>query len=159
MDRNEFIGTLRGALKGQMSENQVEEHIRYYYDYISEEIAGGKREEAVLQELGDPRLLAKTILTAAEGRSQSNTSWTYTEGEEETKKGFHTQENQTGGVDLHYGKLNLNTWYGKLLVILLIGVILFLVFQIVGGILSLLLPIFLPVLVIIFVIRMFSGKR
>ena len=158
MDRNEFVATLRGALQGQISDSLVEEHVSYYYHYISEEIAKGAREEAVLEMLGDPRLIAKTIIDTADGQRRSGSTWTYTEGDEEPQKGFHAQENGDGGVDLHYGRLNLNTWYGKLLIIAIIVFVLYLVFRIVGGILSLILPILIPVLVIVFVIRLFTGK-
>jgi len=158
MDRNEFISILRGTLQGQIRDSLVEEHVNYYYYFISEEIAGGKSERDVLDMLGDPRLIAKTIVETAEEQPRINRSYTYTEGEEESAKGFHAQENENGGVDLHYGKLNLNTWYGKLIVIALIVLVLVLVFQIVGGILSLILPVAIPVLIIVLVIRLFTRK-
>lgn len=159
MDRNEFIGTLRGALQGEISDALVEEHVNYYYHYISEEIARGKKEEEVMELLGDPRLIARTIIDTAGGQRQASSSWTYTEGEPERPKGFHARENEDGKVDIHYGRLKLNTWYGKLLIAAIIVLVLMLVFTIVGGILSAVLPILIPILVILFVIRLFQDRR
>lgn len=62
MDRNEFVSTLRAALTGEVSPAVVEDNVRYYQNYISQEIASGKSEKEVLEELGDPRLIARTII-------------------------------------------------------------------------------------------------
>ena len=44
MDRNEFVSTLRAVLTGEVSSAVVEENVRYYNSYISQEIASGKTE-------------------------------------------------------------------------------------------------------------------
>ena len=122
MDRNEFVSTLRAALTGEVSPAVVEDNVRYYQNYISQEIASGRREEDVMEELGDPRLIARTIIdTQGDGGYES--SQTYYEEEPETPKGFHAEINDEGGVDIKYKKFNFNTWYGKLLVavVILVG--------------------------------------
>ena len=50
MDRNEFVSTLRAALTGEVSPAVVEDNVRYYQNYISQEIASGKSEKEVLDE-------------------------------------------------------------------------------------------------------------
>ena len=62
MTRYEFTERLRNALMGEVPATVIEEHIRFYDRYISDEIAKGKSEEEVLAGLGDARLIAKTIL-------------------------------------------------------------------------------------------------
>lgn len=62
MDRQTFLETLRRALYGKISENDLAGHMRYYDDYIKQEIQHGKSEQEVLNELGDPRLIARTII-------------------------------------------------------------------------------------------------
>ena len=47
---------------GGMEPAEVEEHIRYYSDYIDSQMRMGMGEEAVLASLGEPRLIAKTLL-------------------------------------------------------------------------------------------------
>lgn len=62
MERQEFINGLKAALSGRLPAAEVEEHIDYYQDYINREIRSGRSGEEVLGELGDPRLIARTIL-------------------------------------------------------------------------------------------------
>lgn len=66
MTREIFIDTLRRALYGKIDDYTLTGHIQYYENYISQEIAKGRSEQDVLEELGDPRLIARTILDAAD---------------------------------------------------------------------------------------------
>lgn len=61
MTRDKFLQELRIALQGRVSQKEVNEQLRYYENYIIEESRKGKTEEEVLAELGNPRLIAKTI--------------------------------------------------------------------------------------------------
>ncbi|MDE7266190.1 MAG: DUF1700 domain-containing protein [Lachnospiraceae bacterium] len=61
MNREEFLRQFREALEGKVSERIISENVTYYRNYINQQINSGKSEEEVLRELGDPRLLAKTI--------------------------------------------------------------------------------------------------
>lgn len=62
MDRQEFIEKLRMALSGRLPSAAVADNVNYYEDYINVEIRKGRMEEDVLASLGDPRLIAKTII-------------------------------------------------------------------------------------------------
>ena len=62
MDRTEFLEALREKLKEGMSERDISEQVNYYSKYILDEVRGGKPESQVLEELGNPTLLARTIL-------------------------------------------------------------------------------------------------
>lgn len=64
MDRYEFIDALRAALSGKVPATTVEDNVQYYEEYIAVQLRQGKSEEEVLSSLGDPRLLAKTIIEA-----------------------------------------------------------------------------------------------
>lgn len=61
MNREEFLKQFREALEGKVSEQVINENMRYYRNYINNQVGNGKSEQEVLRELGDPRLLAKTI--------------------------------------------------------------------------------------------------
>ena len=61
MRKEEFLQTLRRALTGDVPQGVVEENIRYYDGYITEEVRKGRTEEEVIGEIGDPRLIARTI--------------------------------------------------------------------------------------------------
>lgn len=64
MDRHEFISILRTALAGKVPATTVEDNVRYYEEYIETQTRQGKREEEILAALGEPRLLARTIIEA-----------------------------------------------------------------------------------------------
>lgn len=64
MNRYEFISILRTALNGKVPATTVEDNVRYYEEYIEVQLRQGKSEEEILEALGDPRLLARTIIEA-----------------------------------------------------------------------------------------------
>lgn len=63
MNREEFIKILRSELKLYLEQNAIDNEIEYYDKYISDEVNKGRTEKEVIEELGDPRLIAKTIKT------------------------------------------------------------------------------------------------
>ena len=67
MSKQEFLDKLRAALSGNVPAKLVEENVAYYSDYINAQIRVGRSEESVLQSLGEPRLIAKSIITANYG--------------------------------------------------------------------------------------------
>lgn len=56
------MDSLRRSLTGGLSPQEVNEHICYYSDYIDSQMRMGNTEEAVMASLGEPRLIAKTLL-------------------------------------------------------------------------------------------------
>lgn len=62
MSKQEFLESLRRSLTGGLEPQEVNEHIRYYSDYIDSQISMGNSEETVMASLGEPRLIAKTLL-------------------------------------------------------------------------------------------------
>lgn len=71
MNRIEFMEKLQRALASGLSDRQVTENVRYYQEYVDTEIRKGRSEEEVLAGLGDPRLLAKSIIEANKRAGQS----------------------------------------------------------------------------------------
>ncbi len=53
---------MQDALIGSVSSEELNENMRYYEEYIHSQVRSGKTEQEVLNELGDPRLIAKTII-------------------------------------------------------------------------------------------------
>lgn len=72
MTQNEFLTTLRKALNGQVSPEIVSENLSYYQSYIAGEMNKGRNEEEILDELGDPRLIARTIIDADGGAGRTS---------------------------------------------------------------------------------------
>ena len=71
MSKQEFLDTLRRALARELSESEVADNINYYWNYIEQQVASGKSEEQVLSELGDPRLIARTILQVDQQKEEA----------------------------------------------------------------------------------------
>jgi uncharacterized membrane protein len=61
MTKLEFLDTLRSVLAGEVPESEIESNIKFYDDYIRNE-SRDNGEEYVLEQLGNPRLIAKTII-------------------------------------------------------------------------------------------------
>lgn len=74
MNSNEFLRILRESLEMSLEQDAINAQLDYYDKYISDEIKNGKTEKEVLEELGDPRLIAKTIKTVNTGEGIKKTS-------------------------------------------------------------------------------------
>ena len=67
MNTGEFSSRLEDALRGKVSNQVIEANLQYYRDYITGEIRKGRTEEQVMDDLGDPRLIARTIIETQGG--------------------------------------------------------------------------------------------
>lgn len=70
MNKTEFVETLRRNISSVGDYNFVNETVDYYQNYIESAMRQGRTEEDVMAELGDPRLIAKSIL-ASRGMGQT----------------------------------------------------------------------------------------
>lgn len=147
MNRSEFLETLRSQLTGQMHEGKVAAHVRYYEDYIQSQVRGGRSEQEVLAELGDPRLIARTLLDTDPDTGQENYEEysTYSEGD--------VDRQQSAGKHVHVWRFD--TWYSKLLGALIFLIILFLVFHILTAVL----PFFIMLALVLLVISAIRNIR
>lgn len=123
MVKGEFLEILRSQLSGQMQEDKVAAHVRYYQDYIEAQVRGGRPEAEVLRELGDPRLIAKTLLDTDTGEAVYQEYQSYTEN----------QENEN--TSKSHRKLDLSTWYGRVIVIVLAALVIIGLLVVIGTIL------------------------
>lgn len=158
MTRQEFLEELRIALQGEISQSRINEHLRYYDNYIMEESRKGKTEQQVLEELGNPRLIAKTLIDTADGYGTEYRESAYTGDFRESRqeaKGFQADYSREHGWDIRYGKFRFNSWYGKLILILAAILIIILVAQLV----AFLLPIVIPIVMILMILSLVFGNR
>lgn len=155
MSRQEFLQRLKEALIGEVPQNVIEENIRYYDDYISTEARKGSAEEEVTASIGDPRLIAKTIMEASENAGTANSGRTFYESF--TEDGHNAYEEKRESKQIHY--VDLSKWYWKLLGIVIVVLFFFLVASIVTGIFSLLMPLMGPLLLILLVVWFVRGMK
>ncbi len=66
MSKREFLQKLDEYLSYELPDRYVEKNLKYYSDYIDSEVRNGKSLKEVLDYLGDPQLIARTIIDAAE---------------------------------------------------------------------------------------------
>lgn len=62
MNKTEFLKRLENSLTGHIEKDKIAENIEFYRGHIEKEILSGSPEEEIIKDLGDPRLLAKTII-------------------------------------------------------------------------------------------------
>ena len=135
MSKTEFLDILYNQLSGQMPEGSVAAHVQYYRNYIEDEQQKGRTETDILNDLGDPRLIARTLLDTEVGagnpQNGSTYSAIYNEADSYYNK-YDSSDSARGHVKKHSFKLDLSTWYGKVAVILIAAVVLLLLVTILG---------------------------
>ena len=149
MNKEEFLLKLREALAGEIPQAEIENHISYYRNYLSND-QDGKTEEQKLEELGEPRLIARTIIDAAsmatESREQKNREYSYS-GNQNTKDAEVQNDFRFRSFSFHE-----MAWYQKLLLaiigVLIVTVLLGVLVLGVNLFFSLIVPILLVVLVV-----------
>lgn len=142
MNKQEFIDRLRSALNGRVSPSLVTENINYYEDYINMEVRKGKSEEEVLQLLGDPRLIARTIID--------------TNAKDESEEGSGKSAYSNGNYQDTNPKVKGYQMPGWLVAVIVI-VILVLIFSVIFSVLSFLAPIIIPIMVVLFLVKLFRD--
>lgn len=176
MNKQEFINRLRAALNGRIPPEQVTENVNYYEDYINTQIRMGRSEQDVLAALGDPRLIARTIIETS-GQGSSNAGYgngAYTNSSYTNYNGSYQQNSQQGAYsgsyrNSSYGsagsdyneyqsgrgskRFHLPGWLWAIIVILVMVVILNAVFSVV----SYFLPILFPILLVVFLVKLFRD--
>ena len=140
MNKEVYIDALERKLWDRLDPDKLRDIIFYYKDYFAMEAAKGIPEEETIQKLGDPALLAKSILAAEDSKAET--------AEPEIEQGMQKQSREFRG--------------GKLLVLLVIVAVLIVLCAIIGlvfSVVSALLP-FLFVLAFVFLIfSFFKNKR
>ena len=164
MRKDEFLQTLRRALNGNVPPRVVEENVRYYDGYISDEVRKGRTEEAVIEEIGDPRLIARTIEDTTDGAGEGefvDADSSYDQSSSRTERGYGTYDSdRTGSTQrhsVHY--IDLSKWYWRVLAVVIVFAVIYLVFMVIGGVLTLIAPFIGPLFLIWLVVTLFKNFR
>lgn len=144
MTKQEFLLDLQKALTNRLSSAEVNEHVNYYREYIEVEIRKGREEAEVIEELGDPRLIAKSILTAAAAEAQDI---------ENAAGGEGTSGGDGRSVQHILAKIPLWLWIVIIfLIVVASGVLL-------TSVVWKLLPVLFPVLLVVFIVKWWNSNR
>lgn len=145
MRKAEFLQELKAALQGEVSPEQVRENMEYYDQYISQETASGRSEEEVIEEIGGPRLIAKTIIDSSDAAGNDAACGSSYGSYEQAGNSGDNRRNRSG-MQFHY--VDLNKWYWKVIVIVVAVVLVMTVFTVLGGILHILMRVAGPLLLV-----------
>lgn len=157
MSKTEFLDILYNQLSGQMPEGSVAAHVQYYRNYIEDEQQKGRTETDILNDLGDPRLIARTLLDTEVGAGNPQNGSTYSAIYNEADSDYNeydSSDSARGHVKKHSFKLDLSTWYGKVAVILIAAVVLLLLVTILG----ILIPVVIVAGVIMYIVSQFHKQ-
>ena len=157
---------LKSELEGRVPYSVIQENLRYYDSYIMEEAAKGQTEDEVIESLGGPRIIARTIVDAAldtedrpDGFDSFESEASYRSGpagsSQEEREPFRGKKPEVHSVD--FGK-----WYVRLIAGLVVFLVIFLVMTVFFGIMGLagwILSYIWPVLLVMLAVWMFRGPR
>ena len=157
---------LKSELEGRVPYSVIQENLRYYDSYIMEEAAKGQTEDEVIESLGGPRIIARTIVDAAldtedrpDGFDSFESESSYRSGpagsSQEEREPFRGKKPEVHYVD--FGK-----WYVRLIAGLVVFLVIFLVMTVFFGIMGLagwILSYIWPVLLVMLAVWMFRGPR
>lgn len=169
MTKQEFLQELKDALSGNVSPEVMMDSYRYYENYIEEQIHAGKPESAVIEALGKPGLIARSIIAAKsgervadveyteDGRTRKVPKWENARQEERTREKTEPKRKEFF--------FDMGAWYVKafgVLFLLFLVFVVYLLLKIGFGILGLLLPLVLPVILIlgiVYLLMYFFGSK
>ena len=157
---------LKSELEGRVPYSVIQETLRYYDSDIMEEAAKGQTEDEVIESLGGPRIIARTIVDAAldtedrpDGFDSFESEASYRSGpagsSQEEREPFRGKKPEVHYVD--FGK-----WYVRLIAGLVVFLVIFLVMTVFFGIMGLagwILSYIWPVLLVMLAVWMFRGPR
>ncbi|MCI9337147.1 MAG: DUF1700 domain-containing protein [Lachnospiraceae bacterium] len=165
MTKREFLESLRLALAGKVTSAQLAENLEYYEDYINTETRKGRDEEEVLSELGDPRLIARTIAETrrqtggygdSDSRHDGGQAGRYAEYGEEGEwsrpdRGYRPRGPVGQGRVSLFGRIPVWAW------LILVLVVVVLILSAIFSVITALLPILLPILGVLFLVKLFRD--
>ncbi len=182
MNKREFLQQLRELLEYELPERMVSSNIEFYSEYIDTAVAEGRPQTEVLADLGDPRLIAKTIVDAAKSgpdgipNTEDDNDFSgeifkngrdpedrYSGGAESGNSGYRGSGTRGGFGDTGEGRTfdpfsgNVNVYghsfgCGTGIVLMLVF---FLVLSMIGALLGALSPILAPVLLVMLLMWLF----
>ena len=155
MTKYEFIDGLKVALNGKISPSQVIDNTKFYENYINTEIQKGRAEAEVLEMLGNPRLIAKTIVQtsdiAEDNIEESGYRNVNSDESEAWNKHNNSRSTSQGNTLKKRSGLFMVVW---------IFIIIALVIMLFSGIISIIafiMPLVLPFFVIFILVKLFRD--
>lgn len=149
MNKYEFIEGLRKSLSAVNDYTFVNDTITYYENYIDTQMRMGRTERDVMEELGDPRLIAKSIkATHTMEETQEYSRDVYQDYHNEYRNGKKARFIFNGR------EFSLPSWLVKTVTVVILAIAFFLVFTV----LRWLSPFIFTGVILYLVLKRFFGK-
>ncbi len=148
MTKHEFLSELRTALEGNLPSQEIEENIRYYDSYFRE---SRKTEREVCEELGDPRLIARSLIDSFVA-SKGPMAEYYTE----RARSEYSSESREEDEDRQrvYASREKDTWYDKLFRYILFISIAVIVGAVLIFVVRVAVTVVIPIIAVVIIVRM-----
>lgn len=162
MAKKEFLNGLEEAMLEQMDISEAAPHIRYYQDYIENEVRHGRDEEEVISSLQNPRLIAKNIIDNSKSANKYKSDL-YTGRAEEQNYNYYkdsydnnTADNKRGqSISFSINGKAINSILLKIMLVAILVLAIVLILVIVSGVMWLLTRFVLPVVLVGGIIYLF----
>lgn len=158
MNKQEFLDILRKSLEGEVAPNIIEQNIKYYDQYISSH--SDTTDKDVFKELGDPRLIARTIIETdriakqkgyAQGNRYDNSSTNHNQTDDDNMKSTSFTRPKSIFSSIK--------WYHKLEVLLVIFILLSILYLIGRLFVKLFVLFGIPLLFILVIYILFRKRQ
>lgn len=140
MTKEQFLEQLEDALAGEVPNAVIYDNKCYYERYFFSEMKLGRTEQEILEELGNPRLIARTIIDMQGDIRKKYDDSTYYK--DDVREEFEKTRPRLFFLDL-------TTWYGRAIAYTVGIFVLILLIWLVSGILSIALKLAVPVFLIV----------
>ena len=159
MNKDEFLRRLEDALSGEVPASVIRENLNYYADYLSQELGKGRTMDEIIEEIGEPNIVARTIINSAEAAGETGDghgSFEDASPRDDDRRSTYSQGSYQNG-----SAPNLNKWYWKLALVVILFLVISVVFSIMGGVFYLLIRFSGPILmclIIYWIVKNFRGR-
>lgn len=187
MNKREFLQKLTEYLSYELPQRFVEKNVRYYSDYIDDELGKGRTSKDILDDLGDPQLIAKSIIDAAKsgsdgipntpddvdftdevyggsnvpGSGSSGFGSSYDNGSyrADSTGGFGQQGTNESGMNSNPGGWHVYTTGNGCFVGIVVFLVMMCLFSVIGAALSFLSPVLAPLFVVLLIMWLLGRRR
>lgn len=149
MTKQDFLEELKNALSGEVPAEVLMDSYRYYANYIDEEIKSGRREEEILEELGKPSLIARSIIAAQAGERVADVEYMEDGTTRKVRRRDAAGKQEKTTRTRKEFVFDFNSWYARVLYIAFIILILIIVLSLLKFGLWILVTFGIPILIIL----------
>ena len=155
MTKKEFLQILRDSLDGEIPERDIQSNLHYYEEYIKTQAMSSSEEDVIMQ-LGNPQMIAKSIIEAFKASGQPFIRDEHRNSSREQQYSAYEEEKPRHKSTYH---INLPSWVVIIVSILIVCIVLYVFFLIGGIVLRLFIRFGVPLLCVYLVYRVIKNVR